>query len=145
MAISSAPKISNSRNTGVTSGGRANIPSNSTKFRIMLKRVTVRIPIIIAPGIFLIESIAISKNPKPANKVLEFAKSPKLRKVAPSEIIIPPFFRPINPIKRPTPAPIAILRFSGILSSIHLRKGVMLIMKKRTPAMKTAPRAVSQA
>ena len=99
MAISSAPKISNSRNTGVTSGGRANIPSNSTKFRIMLKRVTVRMPIIIAPGIFLIESMAMSKNPKPANKVLEFVKSPKLRKVAPSEIIIPPFFRPINPIK----------------------------------------------
>ena len=105
--------------------------------------VTASMPIIIAPGTFLIDRIAINRKPNPANRVLELVKSPRLKNVAPLETIIPPFFRPMKPIKRPTPAPIAILRFKGMLSSIHLLRGVTLIMKKRIPAIKTAPRAVS--
>ena len=97
----------------------------------------------IAPGIFLMESIEISKKPRPANKVLGFVKSPKLKKVAPLATIIPPFLSPINPINNPTPAPIAILRFKGILSSIHRLRGVILMMKNRMPAIKTAPKAIS--
>ena len=143
IATSNAPRISNFISTGVTSGGIENTPSNLTRFKKILISVTDNIPIMIAPGIFLIESIDISKNPKPANKVPGFVKSPRLKKVAPFATIIPPFLRPMNPINRPTPAPIAILRFKGILSNIHRLKGVMLMIKNRIPAMKTAPRATS--
>ena len=144
IATSKAPRISNCIRTGMTSGGRANTPSNFTKFNETLIKVTINIPIIIAPGIFLIESIEMSKKPSPANKVLGFVKSPKLKKVAPLATIIPPFLSPMKPMNKPTPAPIAILRLIGILSSIHLLREVMLIIKNRIPAIKTAPRATSQ-
>ena len=79
-----------------------------------------------------------------ANSVSILVKSPKLRKVALLETINPPFFKPIKPINSPTPAPIAMRRFRGILSSIHLLNLVTLIIKNKTPAKKTAPSATSQ-
>ena len=143
IATSKAPMISNSMSTGVKSGGRAKTPSNFTRFKKILINVIANIPIMIAPGIFLMESIEISKKPKPASKVLGFVKSPKLKKVAPLATIIPPFLSPIKPMNKPTPAPIAILRFKGMLSNIHRLKGVILIMKNKMPAIKTAPNATS--
>ena len=144
MAISNAPRMSNCISTGITSGGRAKMPSISTNSSNTPTKVTANIPMIIAPGIFLIESIEIIKKPMPANNVLRFVKSPKLKKVAPLATIIPPFLRPMKPMNKPTPAPIAILKLSGILSSIHLLSEVMLIIKNNVPAIKTAPRATSQ-
>ena len=55
----------------------------------------------------------------------------------------PDYRKPIKPIKSPTPEPIAILKFKGIPSNIHLRKGVILISVNKIPAQKTAPRATS--
>ena len=143
IVISRAPIISNFRKTGEISGGKANTPSNFTRPKKILIKVTASIPIIIAPGVFLIERIDINKNPRPASNVGGFVKSPKLKNVAPLASMIPPFLSPIKPMNKPTPAPIAILRFIGMLSSIHLRKGVMLMIKNRTPAIKTDPKATS--
>ena len=84
-----------------------------------------------------------SKNPNADKKVSICKKLPKLTKVASLATIIPPLFSPINPIKRPTPEPIAILRFKGMLSNIHLLSGVTLIITNKIPAKKTAPRATS--
>ena len=47
-------------------------------------------------------------------------------------------------INNPTPAPIAILRFIGMLLSIHCLRGVTLIITNKIPARKTAPKAISQ-
>ena len=93
--------------------------------------------------IFLIVKIAISKKPNADSSVLILEKSPRLKKVVSLETIIPPFFKPIKPIKKPTPEAIAILKFSGILSIIHFLIGVTLIIKNKMPDKKTAPRAVS--
>ena len=58
--------------------------------------------------------------------------------------MIPLLLRPINPINSPIPAPIEIRKLDGILSNIQRRRGVTLITKKRTPAIKTALRATCQ-
>ena len=57
---------------------------------------------------------------------------------------MPPVFKPIKPTNKPTPAPIAILRFIGMLFNIHCLNGVMLIITNKTPAKNTAPKATSQ-
>tara|TARA_B100001079_G_C16396337_1_gene509251 strand:- start:944 stop:1678 length:735 start_codon:yes stop_codon:yes gene_type:complete len=144
IAISNAPIISNFMNTGLKLGGYEIIPLKSTKSKINDKIVIIKILIIIDPLTFLNERIAISKNPNAANKVSEFEKSPRLKNVESLEIIIPPFLRPIKPIKKPTPDAIAILKFVGILSIIHFLNEVTLIIKNKTPEIKTAPKAVSQ-
>ena len=96
---------------------------------------------IIAPGTFLTERPAMSINPNAAISVSGFVKSPMLTNVAPLATMIPPLFKPMKPINKPTPDPIAILKFRGILSNIHLRNGVTLIRKNKTPAIITAPKA----
>ena len=143
IAISKAPKISIFISVGAILGGIDTKPPNSTNSRNIEHTVISITPIRIAPGIFLTDKEQIIRKPKAANNVSIFVKSPKLRKVASLETINPPFFNPIKPIKSPTPAPIAIRRFRGILSSIHLLNLVTLIMKNKTPAKKTAPRATS--
>ena len=105
--------------------------------------VVIKIPIIIAPGIFLTDKIEIARNPIAANKVSIFEKLPSDKSVAWLLTIIPPFLSPISPINNPTPAPIAILKLKGILEIIQLLNLVMLIIKKRIPAIKTAPSATS--
>ena len=50
-----------------------------------------RTPNKIAPGIFLIAKTEIKRNPKAANNVSIFEKSPNFKKVASLLIIIPPF------------------------------------------------------
>ncbi len=84
-----------------------------------------------------------SKNPNADKKVSICRKLPKLTNVASFATIIPPLFNPIKPIKRPTPEPIAILRFKGMLSNIHLLRGVTLIITNNIPAKNTAPSATS--
>ena len=51
--------------------------------------------------IFLIVKIAINKKPNADSNVSILEKSPRLKKVASLETIIPPFFKPIKPIKKP--------------------------------------------
>ena len=96
-----------------------------------------------APGILRIESTAITKKLNMAKIVSGFVRSPMLRRVASFEVIIPPLLRPIIPMNKPTPAPIAIRKLNGILSSIHCLSGVTLIIKNRIPARNTAPKATS--
>ena len=105
--------------------------------------VTIITPINIAPGTFLTASIAIKRKPSIESKVSVLSKSPMLIRVASFGTIMPPFFKPMSPIKRPTPDPMAILKFMGILSSIHCLIGVMLIIQNKIPAINTAPRAIS--
>ena len=88
-------------------------------------------------------NIAIRRNPIAASKVSIWRKLPKLKNVASLETIIPPLLRPIKPINSPTPEPIAILKFRGMLSSIHFLSGVILIITNKIPAKNTAPRATS--
>ena len=107
------------------------------------RRVTDRTPIIIAPETFLTAKISIRRNPKPDNNVSISSKFPRLKNVALFETMMPPLFKPIKPIKRPTPDPIAILRLRGILSNIHFLKGVILIITNKIPAKNTAPSATS--
>ena len=57
-------------------------PSNLIKPSNNPEIVTVKIPIIIAPVIFLIDSIKIKRKPIAERKVSIFFKSPKLKKVA---------------------------------------------------------------
>ena len=129
---------------GAILGGIDTSPRYSINPRKTDERVTTSTPTSIAPGTFLTDKEHIIKKPNAAKSVSGLVKSPKLRKVALLAAIIPPFFKPIKPMKRPTPAPIAILRLRGILSSIHRLKLVTLIIKNKTPAKKTAPRATSQ-
>ena len=103
----------------------------------------MRTPIIIAPVTFLIANIKIRRKPIDASKVSIFLKLPILKKVASFCTIMPPVFNPIKPTNKPTPAPIAILRFMGILLSIHCLNGVMLMITNKIPAKKTAPSATS--
>ena len=105
--------------------------------------VTIITPMSIAPGTFLTARIAITRNPSIERMVSVLKKLPMLSSVASFGTMMPPFFKPISPMKRPTPEPIAILRFIGILSNIHCRTGVMLIIQNKIPAIKTAPRAIS--
>ena len=105
--------------------------------------MTLSTPIIIAPETCLFAKTEISKKPTAESKVSIFIKLPKLTKVASLATIIPPLFKPIKPIKRPTPEPIAILKFMGILSNIHLLNGVTLIITNKIPAKNTAPNATS--
>ena len=144
IAISRAPKISIFINVGAILGGIDTKPPNSIKSRNIEDTVTRITPIRIAPGMFLTDKEQITRKPKAANNVSILVKSPRLRKVALLETINPPFFKPIKPINSPTPAPMAIRRLRGILSSIHLLNLVTLIIKNKTPAKKTAPRATSQ-
>ncbi len=143
IARSKAPRISSLRKTEANSGGLDTIPRYSIMPINMPRMVTVNIPISIAPGIFLIERTAMTRKLITASRVSDCIMSPKLTRVASLATIIPPLFKPINPIKRPTPQPIAILRFIGILSSIHCRILVILMIMNNMPAMKTAPRAIS--
>ena len=87
--------------------------------------------------LFLKDKELIIKKQNDDNNVSGFVKSPRLRKVASFAIINPPFFNPIKPIKRPTPEPMAIRRFKGMLSNIHRLNGVTLIITNKTPAKKT--------
>ena len=124
-------------------GGIETNPRNSTspsKIDITVTRIT---PIRMAPGVFLTEREQITRKPNAASKVSGFVKSPRLRNVALFATIKPPFFKPMKPINKPTPAPIAIRRLRGMLSSIHLLNLVTLIMKNKIPAKNTAPRATS--
>ena len=105
--------------------------------------VIVNIPIIIEPGIFLNDKAEITRKPMQARSVSIFLKSPRANKVVSLLIIIPPLFKPINQINKPTPAPIAILRLKGMLEIIQLLNFVILIIKNRIPAKKTAPKAIS--
>ena len=127
MAKSNACPISSFNKTGINEGGEETIPLNLIRLRANAMEVTKKIPITIAPGIFLIESTAITKKPIIAKIVSGFVRSPMLRRVASFEVIIPPLFRPIIPINKPTPAPIAIRKLKGMLSNIHCLKGVTLI------------------
>ena len=145
IARSNAPIMSNFINVGASDGGIETTPLKLTIPRNIPIIVIPRTPMIIAPGIFLTDKIVIDKKPKAARRVSILEKSPKLNKVASFEIIIPPLFKPIKPINKPTPEPIAILRFNGILSNIHLLKGVTLIITNKIPAKKTAPSAISHA
>ena len=144
MATSNAPTISNCIKVGAKLGGAAIRPLNSTSPMAIAILVTLRIPIIMAPGTRRIERIAILKKLKPASKVWGCVKSPRDRKVAPLATIIPPLLRPMNPINKPTPAPIAIRKLREILSNIHLRRRVTLMITKIIPAKKTAPSAICQ-
>ena len=86
----------------------------------------------------------IIRNPRAANNVSMFARFPSFKKVASLLIIRPPLFSPMKPINNPTPAPIAILRFNGMLSIIQPLNLLTLTKKNKTPAKKTDPRAISQ-
>ena len=86
----------------------------------------------------------IKRNPNAARRVSISLKLPKLKNVASFCIIMPPVFKPINPTNKPTPAPIAILRFIGMLFSIYCLRGVTLMITNKIPAKKTAPSATSQ-
>ena len=109
-------------------------------------KVIINIPIIIAPGIFLIDKAAIIRKPIAASSVSGFEKFPNNGYFASSTLnkIIPPASNPIIPINKPTPAPIAILKFIGMLEIIQLLRFVTLITKNKIPAIKTAPSATSQ-
>ena len=86
----------------------------------------------------------INKKPSPAKTVSVLEKSPRLKKFESLATISPPLFSPIKPTNKPTPEPIATLRFMGMLSNIHLLSGVTLIITNKMPAKKTAPKATSQ-
>ena len=143
IARSKAPSISIFIKVGAILGGIETNPPNSISPRKIENAVTRITPIRIAPGVFLTEREQIIRKPNAASKVSGFVKSPRLRNVALFETINPPFFKPIKPINKPTPAPIAIRRLRGMLSSIHLLNLVTLIIKNKTPAKNTAPRATS--
>ena len=143
IAKLSAPKISNFINTGINGGGRETSPLNST-IPIKIDAIVINMtPISIAPETFLTAKIAINRNPSIESIVSLLNRSPILKRVASFGTMMPPFFKPISPMKSPTPEPIAILRFIGILSNIHCLIGVMLIIQNKIPAMNTAPRAIS--
>ena len=125
-------------------GGDEITPLNLIRSAATAIMVIVSIPMIIAPGIFLIDKAAIIRNPKAASSVSIFEKSPRANNVASLVIIMPPLFNPIIPINKPTPAPIAILKFMGMLEIIQLLRFVTLIIKNKIPAIKTAPKAISQ-
>ena len=143
IATSKAPKISSFKKIGARLGGYDTSPWNWILLSIRPRQVTDRTPINIAPVIFLDAKTAIKRKPAADKKVSICKKLPKLTNVASLAMIIPPLFRPIKPINKPTPEPIAILRFKGMLSSIHFRKGVTLIITNNIPAKKTAPKATS--
>ena len=143
IATSRAPKISNFINTGKKSGGADKIPLNSIKLNAIARKVITKIPIIIDPEILRTDRIEINKNPSTAIIAVGCERSPRVTNVELLAIIIPPLFKPIKPIKSPTPEPMAILKFKGMPSNIHLRKGVILISVNKIPAQKTAPRATS--
>ena len=67
--------------------------------------MTANTPIKIEPGTFLIDSAQINKKPSAAKIVSVCVKSPKLKNVTAFDDIMPPFFKPINPMNNPTPAP----------------------------------------
>ena len=130
---------------GAILGGIETNPPNSISPRKIENTVTRITPIRIAPGVFLTEREQIIRKPNAASKVSGFVKSQSIRNVALFETINPPFFMPLKPINKPTPEPIAILMFNGILSNIHLLKGVTLIITNKIPAKKTAPSEISHA
>ena len=109
---------------------------NLTRSAYIAKEVIIKIPIIIAPGTFLMDNAAIIRNPIAARSVSIFEKLPSNGYFAPSTLnkIIPPASNPIIPINNPTQAPIAILKFIGMLAIIQLLRFVILIIKNKIPA-----------
>ena len=98
ILIFSAPKMSSFIRVGDMLGGDETIPLNLIRSVDIAIRVISNIPIIIAPGIFLIDKAAIIRNPNAARSVSNFEKSPKANNVASLVIIIPPLFNPMIPI-----------------------------------------------
>ena len=82
IPIFKAPKISNFIKVGAISGGRDTNPLNSINPKNKPINVVIKIPIIIAPGIFLTDKIEIARNPIAANKVSIFEKLPSDKSVA---------------------------------------------------------------
>ncbi|MNC92570.1 hypothetical protein D3C83_90230 [compost metagenome] len=71
-------------------------------------------------------------------------REPSLIRVAGLSTTIPAVFRPISPRNRPTPAPMAKRRLTGMLLSSHSRIREKVRIMNNTPDTNTAPRAVSQ-
>ena len=90
MPILSAPKISSFKSVGAILGGDEITPLNLIRSAAIAIMVIINIPMIIAPGIFLIEKAAIIRNPKAASSVSIFEKSPRANNVASLAIIMPP-------------------------------------------------------
>ena len=91
--------ISSFKKTGLKLGGKENIPLNSTKSKKSERNVIAKMLIKIEPLIFLVDKIAIIINPRADNNVSILEKLPRVKKVALFCAIIPPFFKPIKPIK----------------------------------------------
>ena len=82
IPIFNAPKISNFMKVGAISGGRDTNPLNLISPKINPINVVIKMPMIIAPGIFLTDKIDIARNPTAASSVSIFEKLPRDRSVA---------------------------------------------------------------
>ena len=96
---------------------------------------------IIAPGTFLLSSIAMITNPSPVNSTGQLATSPNPTSVAGLSTTTPAFLRPIIARNKPIPAPTPSFIDLGILLIMYLRAGVTLNPINTIPATNTAANA----
>ena len=100
------------------------------------------IPIIMLPFIPFFSITIIEINAPAANKVIGLERSPNPIIVGLFDgTVTPIILKPIIARNRPIPAPIPNFRDFGIALSNHARIGVKDIIKKSTPATRTAPSA----
>ena len=103
--------------------------------------LTAKIPIIIAPGTFLLSKIAIIAKPKPASSTGQDEMSPRPTSVAGLSTTTPAFLNPMIAKNKPIPAPIPSFIERGIELMIYFLAGVTLSAMNTIPAIKTAASA----
>ena len=99
------------------------------------------IPIIIFPLIFSFSITIIDTKARQPKIISGFFISPKVTNVTGWSATTPIISRPIIAKNKPIPAPIPNFKLLGIELINHARIGVKEIIKNRTPATKTAPKA----
>ena len=103
--------------------------------------LTANIPIMIAPGIFLLSRIAITAKPRPANNTGQLEMSPSPTRVAGLSTTIPAFLKPIMARNNPMPAPTPSFILLGIELIIYFLAGVTDNTINTIPATNTAASA----
>ena len=135
------------RNTGAGEAGAAKIVAGSCVTILpptgTINPSNVMKPMLstIAPGTRRATRMAVRAMPARQSQTGPAVKSPCETKVAEFATITPPFFRPMNAMKRPMPHVTAIFRWCGIAAMIFSRTPVTESARKITPLTKTMPSA----
>ena len=93
---------------------------------------------------FFANRINVSARPKIASRTTGSVNFPKATNVDSFATMMPAFFKPMNAMKKPIPAPIASFSCCGIALMIILRKPVTEMTMKIIPETKTAAKAACQ-